>query len=79
MTKFLVIFLVIVVGVFLVFQYIKRKIIKMFNIPMNPQDGMHKNSEHGTQQDEAQEDVIYDKDDVVVMKGDAKETEDENQ
>lgn len=75
MTKILVILLIVALGLYLLYQYMKRKLIKMFNIPVDAQERM-KRETYRKSNTKSDDDVIYDKDDVVVMKGEAKDTRD---
>jgi len=65
----LLIFTLIVIGIGVVIvAFIKRAVIRMFNIKVNPMSKSNR-----TERNNNESKVIYKRDDVVVMKGDAPE------
>ena len=74
MTKFIIILLAIVGLILMVYFWMKKKIRSLFG-GFNPNED--NSSADQRQRDENNGEVLYDKDDVVVMKGEAGQEDDQ--
>ena len=73
MTKILLLLLIVPALMFLGFRWAKKKLLSMFGVIPDSRDKQMKNANANYTSSEDQQ-VIYNKDDVVVLKGEANNT-----